>query len=206
VRDLVCAPEDAYEKVLVEEIKLKGLQPGNTPAVAHVTSTGQVSTGMNNQSAISKATDGATILIVEDDEDTQKLISRMLQDEGYSVGVASDGIDAMMILSKDPYDLVISDINMPNMDGYQLIQLMQQKGIELPLLFLTGRDDPEDEEKGLTLGAVDYVRKPIKKEVLLLRVRTAMRRLGIEIKAVDTMGDVNQVANAECDLEALDVS
>lgn len=207
VRDLICAPEDAYEKVLVEEIKLKGLQPGNAPTDVPVPSTGQVSAGTNNRAgSISTDKDGASILIVEDDEDTQKLIARILQDEGYSVGVASDGIDAMMILSKDPYDLVISDIEMPNMDGFQLVQVMQQKGIELPLLFLTCREDLEDEERGLAFGAVDYVRKPIKKEVLLLRIKSALRRFGFGTESVKNVGELQKVASTIGNEEAVDVS
>lgn len=85
--------------------------------------------------------------------------------------VASDGIDALLFLVKQKFDLIISDINMPNLDGFKFIEIKNQKGITAPLIFLTSRLEDEDEIRGLELGAIDYVKKPIKKDTLLLRIK-----------------------------------
>jgi type IV pilus assembly protein PilB len=163
VKDLVFPVKDVYDKILVEEIQLspkeeeiKAEQKGETP----------------------QKTGAPRILVVEDDEDNQLLISRILTAQGYDVSVAGDGIDALMALGTKEFDLILSDINMPNLDGFKLLEIMNQKGIQAPLMFLTARADEEDEVKGLELGALDYLKKPIKKDALLMRVKRALVRSG----------------------------
>lgn len=114
------------------------------------------------------------ILIVEDDEVSRVLIKRFLQDE-YDVSLSSDGIEGLLLLGKDKIDLIISDINMPNLDGFAFAEMIRQKGIDVPMIFLTARDDSKDEVRGLELGALDYIRKPIKREILLMRVKRILR-------------------------------
>jgi len=75
------------------------------------------------------------------------------------------------------YDLIVSDINMPNMDGYKLLKMKNEKGIHTPVIFLTSRSDSIDEAKGFELGAVDYIKKPFKKEILLLRINKALKNV-----------------------------
>ena len=99
------------------------------------------------------------------------------------VVVAGDGIDALIKMGQSRFDLILSDINIPNLDGFKLLEMVQQKGFGIPIILLTGRVSPEDETRGRELGATDYLRKPIQKEVLLLRVRRTLQAVsGQEIK------------------------
>jgi CheY-like chemotaxis protein len=116
----------------------------------------------------------ATILVVEDEIVTQRLTRKILEDRGYEVIVAADGVDALMALGKMNFDLIVCDINMPNMDGFKLLEFLNQKDILIPVIFVTIREDVEDEIKGLALGAKDYIRKPINRDLLLLRIRKAL--------------------------------
>lgn len=149
-----------YERVLVEE--MKSLEPDVQQAVTKKNKT-------------PKGTDDhPLILLAEDDEDTRKLITRYLENAGCKITAAQDGIDALFQLNKKSFDLIISDINMPNMDGFKLMEIAKQKEIESPVIFLTGSTEEGNEEKGLELGALDYIKKPVKKEILLLRVKRVL--------------------------------
>ncbi len=123
-----------------------------------------------------------SILLVDDDEGSQTLMEHFLTQAGYKVTCAGDGIDALLALGQKSYDLIISDINMPNLDGYKLLEMLSQKGLHAPVILVTGSTGPEDEIKGLELGAEDYMHKPLNKEVLLFKVRKALgahrRQLG----------------------------
>ncbi|NQT74033.1 MAG: Flp pilus assembly complex ATPase component TadA [Chloroflexi bacterium] len=182
VRDLVFSPSDVYEAVLIEETELKNLKALQTSSKflqqaeevldphPHLQPDNKITV------SLTEGGDTASILVVEDDEDTRKLITQILEKQGYTVAYAVDGLDAMLLLDKQPFDLVLSDVNMPNLDGFKLMEIMIQKGIDTPVIFLTARESAQDEEAGLTLGAIDYLRKPINKEVLLLRVKRALRQ------------------------------
>ena len=111
------------------------------------------------------------ILVVEDDTTNMILVKKILTDEGYSVSSASDGLNALVEIGKNPYDLILSDITMPNFTGYQLLEFMQAKKIEIPVVFLSGHTSEEDEIKGLQLGAAEYLRKPVKPDLLRLRLK-----------------------------------
>jgi len=161
VKNLVFPVKDVYEKVLVEEIR--------SPAKGEEVTQARKETPDQPRGA-------ASILVVEDDEDNRLLISKILTNQGYDVSVAGDGIDALMMLAQKRFDLILSDINMPNLDGFKFLELINQKGIKAPLMFLTARSEEEDEVKGLELGALDYLKKPIKKDALLLRVKRALGR------------------------------
>ena len=116
----------------------------------------------------------ASVLILDDDPDTQALLRRILENRGYETTVAGDGIEALLHLGRRSFDLILSDITMPNLDGIQLLEINNQKGIKTPVIFLTGLNSEEFERKGLELGAVDYLTKPIQKDILLLRVKKAL--------------------------------
>lgn len=113
---------------------------------------------------------------VEDDDDTQKLIARILESVPYDVTIAKDGIEALTRLEQKDFDLILSDINMPNLDGFKLTEMINQKGIVAPIIFLTGSTSEQDEIRGFELGAVDFIRKPIRKELLLSRVRNVLSK------------------------------
>jgi len=162
VKGLIFTPNDVYENVLVEDVKVEWSKPEK---VVPTTLSPETKTG-----------DQASILIVDDDEDTRKLLALILENRGYRVTISEDGIDALLYLGKKDFDLILSDVNMPNLDGFKLIEMMNQKGIEAPVIFLSSRDRADDEKRGLELGAMDYIKKPIPKEILLLRVKSALEK------------------------------
>jgi CheY-like chemotaxis protein len=116
------------------------------------------------------------ILVVEDEPVTQRLLKKILEDRGYEVVIAGDGIDALMELGKKNFDLMLSDLSMPNLDGFKLLDFINMKRIKTPIIFLTGSDDVEDEIKVLALGAKDYIRKPLNRDLLLLRVGKVLQQ------------------------------
>ncbi|PKN19643.1 MAG: hypothetical protein CVU71_04520 [Deltaproteobacteria bacterium HGW-Deltaproteobacteria-6] len=172
-KDLMFPVKDVYEKILVEDIKA----PKQTPAKEDTTFKNEQKRENIAVAPVAKESKGpGSILVVEDDQDTQLLISTILSNQGYNVSVASDGVDALILLAKQDFNLIISDVNMPNLDGFKLIEIIHQKGIKAPLIFLTSRLEDEDEIKGLELGALDYLKKPFKKNMLLLRVQKAIEK------------------------------
>ena len=194
VREFVFSPEDAYEKVLVEEIKLRGIesQSSNSVSMSSDVMIDELESIMLEDECVMVQPDesekgedrSVSILVVDNDEEDRNSVAYILCQQGYSTSVASDGIDAMLSLDKTCFDLVISDIDLPNLDGFKLAEVMIQKGIDTPVMFLTNRDSAEDEEKGLSVGAVDYMRKPITKEVLLLRLKRVLGRLSVGVKTL----------------------
>ena len=118
----------------------------------------------------------ARILVVEDEVINQKIISIILKNEGYEVEVAPDGIIALMQIAKEKFDIILSDIAMPNFDGYQLLEYLNQNNVDIPVVFISGYTSEEDEIKGLRMGAVEYIKKPIEKDLLLLRLENILNR------------------------------
>ena len=164
VKKLILPLKDVYEKVLIEE------NPSfPKPAALKAAPIGENRTESPASSSLSR------ILIVEDDLITQKVVTHFLENEGFQVVVANDGVDALIKMGHSRFDLILSDINIPNLDGFKLLEMVQQKGFGIPIILMTGRISPEDEVRGLELGATDYLRKPIQKELLLLRVRRTLK-------------------------------
>jgi DNA-binding SARP family transcriptional activator/ActR/RegA family two-component response regulator len=116
------------------------------------------------------------VLIVEDEPVTRTVLEEFLRSGGYDVVVSEDGADALLHLGKQKFDAVLSDIFMPNLDGLKLLEIMSQNHIDSPAIFLTALSDQELEVRGFELGAADFIRKPVRKDILLLRVRNAIRR------------------------------
>ena len=116
------------------------------------------------------------ILIVEDDKDLLKLFCTVLKKEGYEVAVAEDGVQALRYLDREYTDLIISDIMMPNLDGYQLVEAVRKAGRQTPILIITAKDGFDDMRRGFSLGSDDYMVKPINVNELVLRVRALLRR------------------------------
>ena len=118
----------------------------------------------------------ATILVVDDTPDNLTLMSSLLKDT-YKVKVANGGEKALRIAQVDhPPDLILLDIMMPGMDGYQVLEQLKndQRTRDVPVIFLTAKSDTEDERRGLELGAVDYITKPISPPIVLARVKTQL--------------------------------
>lgn len=116
------------------------------------------------------------ILIVEDDKNLRKLIKIALLKENYTIYEAKDGENALEVLDENYIDLVISDIMMPNMDGFELIKELRTSKYKMPILLITAKDGIEDKKEGFLLGADDYMVKPINLEELILRVKVLLRR------------------------------
>lgn len=166
MKKFLFSPQDVYERVLIEETVKSVVIPEDN--VVSETKTFQYKKEVFQKT---ESADALSILVVDDDEDTRKLLTRFLEDSGYKITLANDGIDALIQLSQNNYDLVISDIQMPNLDGFKFIEIKNQKGILTPVIFLTSQTSLEDEVKGLELGASDFIKKPVKKDLLLLRIR-----------------------------------
>ena len=115
------------------------------------------------------------ILIAEDETDIRGLLEISLQDEGYKVFAAKDGIEALDVLRENPIDLAILDIMMPRLDGFNLLRKIREKS-NIPVMFLTARDEEMDKVLGLGLGADDYLVKPFSSPELLARVAALLRR------------------------------
>ncbi len=123
-----------------------------------------------------------TILIVEDDTDTLEMLSTYFQAQGYNIITAVMGEDALKICKETPPDLIIEDIRLPDIDGYEVCRRLRQnlRTSQIPVIFLTELKDRSDRIAGLKLGAVDYITKPFDMQELRLRVRNAIRRAGYE--------------------------
>ncbi|CAH1189961.1 Response regulator MprA [Paenibacillus plantiphilus] len=116
------------------------------------------------------------ILVVDDDEKITSLLRRSLAFEGYEVAIANNGLEGLkQMLMSDP-DLLILDVMMPQVDGWEVCRRVREGGSTVPILMLTAKDDIQDRVKGLDLGADDYLVKPFALEELLARVRALLRR------------------------------
>ena len=115
------------------------------------------------------------ILVVEDEVKTADYLRKGLGESGYRVEVALNGLDGQHLVQEGEFDLIILDVMLPGLDGWQLLQIIRRKS-QTPVLFLTARDAIEDRVKGLELGADDYLIKPFSYAELLARVRTLLRR------------------------------
>ena len=118
----------------------------------------------------------ANIALVDDDKNILASVSMLLEQEGYHVRTFSDPAAALTALAPAPPDLAILDIKMPRMDGLELLRRLKQGSPDLPVIFLTSKDEEIDELMGLNAGADDYIRKPFSQRLLLERVRAVLRR------------------------------
>ena len=119
------------------------------------------------------------ILVVDDHENIRNLIEIYLKREGYSVLLAADGQEALDILEEHSVDLMIADVMMPNIDGFELVDTLRASGYDLPILVLTAKDTLKDKREGFGLGADDYMVKPVDMEEMMLRVSALLRRAKI---------------------------
>lgn len=135
---------------------------------------------INGQSApdlVSQSSGQQSIALVDDDRNILTTLSIALQAEGYATRVYSDGETALTALTKNPPDLAVFDIKMPRMDGMELLSRLRETS-SLPVIFLTSKDEEQDEEAGLAMGADDYIAKPFSQRLLLARIRAILRRAG----------------------------
>ena len=120
------------------------------------------------------------IMVVDDEQAVLRLLSYTLEPEGYGVIVADNGRSALELLEEHEPDLVILDIMMPGLDGFQVLDLIRQR-FTIPIIMLTARREVTTVRDALALGADDYIRKPFCKGELLARIRAKLRRAGTEV-------------------------
>jgi len=126
------------------------------------------------------------ILVVDDTRNIQLLISDFLGSQDYEVLLASDGVEALEIVRANPIDLILLDIMMPNMDGYQFIVHLRKES-EIPVIMITAKQQEADIIRGFDLGADDYITKPFRLRELLVRMRAVMRRSPLHTGAVSAL-------------------
>lgn len=143
----------------------------------------------------------ARVLVVDDEDAITDLVATALRYEGFDVSVASGGREALSVVRSYRPDVVLLDVMLDDIDGFEVIRRMTSEGIRVPVLFLTARDMPEDRVHGLTLGADDYICKPFSLAELIARVRVALRRNGRK-----NDGDRLHFADLEMDLETMEVT
>jgi two-component system, OmpR family, response regulator len=116
------------------------------------------------------------ILLIEDSERLRGAVARGLRKEGYAVDEAKDGKEGLWLVSENPYDVVVLDLGLPQIDGLTVLRRMREKDVRAHVLILSARDQVEDRVQGLTLGADDYLTKPFSFEELTARIRALLRR------------------------------
>lgn len=130
------------------------------------------------------------ILVVEDDKHARKLMETILKRQGYSVFVARDGVQGMEVLDNHHIDLIILDVMMPNMDGFEFAKELREGECMIPILMVTAKQLQEDKIKGFVSGADDYMTKPIDTEEMLLRIKALLRRSQIFLSKKINIGKV----------------
>src|SRR6218665_2173129 len=134
------------------------------------------------------------ILLVEDEDHLLKIIQLNLELDGYAVTTAVTGIEALKQFRKDTFDIVLLDVMLPEMNGFDVCEAIRKENTSIPILFLTAKGSGEDRVQGLKLGADDYLTKPFNLEELLLRIRILLRRSG-SIKPVTATPDTFSFGN-----------
>jgi two-component system response regulator ChvI len=137
-----------------------------------------------------------TIALVDDDRNILTSVSIALEAEGYRVETYTDGATALEGLKQNPPDLAIFDIKMPRMDGMELLRRLRQKS-DLPVIFLTSKDEEIDELFGLKMGADDFIRKPFSQRLLVERVKAILRRIGAKDAPPAKEGDAKVLDRGE---------
>lgn len=141
------------------------------------------------------------ILIAEDDAELRQLFEHVLVKNGYSVVGVSDGVEAMEALEADYYDLLISDIMMPRMDGYALVKQIRTNGNNTPVLMITAKDAFDDMRTGFLAGVDEYMVKPINVNEMVLRIQALLRRVQIMNERKLVIGNTT----LECDILTVSV-
>ncbi len=144
----------------------------------------------------------ATILLIDDDAELLDVLSMAVEDAGHEALTAADGITGMGQVQRASPQLIISDVNMPGLDGFSLCKRLRDQGDQTPMILLTSRDNEVDEALGLELGADDYVAKPFSTRVLLARVAALLRREERRTAADDNGDDGGRLELGKLSLDA----
>ncbi len=131
------------------------------------------------------------VLVVDDDPRLTAALKRGLQGEGFAVDVAGSGTDGEWLATETGYDVIVLDVMLPGVDGYELCRRLRSAQVWAPILMLTAKNGPDDEAHALDTGADDFLAKPFSYVVLLARIRALLRRRGAERPSVVTAGDLS---------------
>lgn len=140
------------------------------------------------------------ILVADDDKNTRRLLKAVLEADGYKVSSAENGKEALKIIESEVIDLVVLDIMMPEMDGYEFTKALRDAKNNLPVLMVSAKQTSEDKQKGFLSGTDDYMTKPIDEAEMLLRIKALLRRAKIANEHKITIG------NAVLDYDSLSVT
>ena len=130
------------------------------------------------------------ILVVDDDKNTRLLLRAVLEAEKYTVYTAANGEDALEIMDKEHIDLVVLDIMMPKMNGYEFTKTLRESDNNLPILMISAKQMPEDKRKGFLVGIDDYMTKPLDEDEMIWRIKALLRRAKIVNEHKMEIGDV----------------
>lgn len=131
----------------------------------------------------------ARILVVEDDLDLNRILCRTLMNRGYDVTSADNGITALSKTEEQSFDMIITDIMMPKMDGFDLADSIRLTNKEIPIIFMTARDDKPSKMLGYSIGIDDYIVKPFDMDILLMKIGAILRRAKIEAQNELSVGN-----------------
>ena len=130
------------------------------------------------------------ILVVDDDKNTRRLLKAVLEGANYTVTTAENGADALSVMEREVVDLVVLDIMMPQMDGYEFTKTLRAANNNLPILMVSAKQLPADRKQGFLVGTDDYMTKPIDEEEMLLRIKALLRRAQIATERKLCLGPV----------------
>ncbi|MBE7087369.1 MAG: response regulator transcription factor [Clostridiales bacterium] len=130
------------------------------------------------------------ILVIDDDKNSRSLMSAVLTHDGYRVYCAENGVAGLAVMDKQHVDLIVLDVMMPEMDGYDFTKTVRETNAEMPILMVSAKILTEDKKKGFMLGIDDYMTKPIDNEEFLLRIKALLRRAKIASEKKIVVGDV----------------
>ncbi|MFV0414037.1 MAG: response regulator transcription factor [Oscillospiraceae bacterium] len=138
------------------------------------------------------------ILVAEDDKNTRKLMCAVLKQHGFEVSSAENGLEALEVMDRQHVDLIVLDIMMPEMDGYELTKELRAANMNLPILMVSAKQEAKDKRAGFRVGTDDYMTKPVDEEEMVLRIRALLRRAQIaqdkRLYAGDTVLDYNALS------------
>lgn len=130
------------------------------------------------------------ILVIEDEENIRQIISKVIAREGYNVYEASSAEEGLDIIDKNLINLIVLDLSLPNMDGYEFTKELRDVNIDIPILMATARQLPDDKHKGFMVGTDDYMTKPLDMDEFILRIKALLRRSKIVSERKITIGKV----------------
>ena len=142
----------------------------------------------------------ARILVVEDELDLNRIICRRLRDRGYDVTSAEDGVAALERMEESRFDMVLTDIMMPRMDGFELADSIRLTDKNIPIIFMTAKDDKASKMLGYSIGVDDYIVKPFDLDILIMKIAAMLRRARIEAEHELVVGNlrINSEERAVC--------